>query len=180
MVAGVRMARRCAERGGLTETMFAEWLISAPESLWYLQAADWANNPPDILKDERARIVFRQGCELIVKIVDLGYDEASGEWWSLRKLWPTDADASVGILILMDTATMLEQLKDIPIWPEEAKQMDGLLRAYYQPSFLIASAGFWVFFSLVCGPRWRQRFAAMMQATKAVRFEPTRTRRRGR
>jgi hypothetical protein len=66
---------------------------------------------------------------------------------------------------------MLERMKEITIWPKDVP------RAYAQPGFLTVSAGFWVFISTVCGPRWRQRYEAMLRAAheaKRLRIGPER------
>jgi hypothetical protein len=175
MLAGVKLARQCSERGSMNETMFAEWVMDAKASLWYLQAADWAENPPDLLTDEPTREAFKQECKAVTDIVDLGYDPETQRWWSLRKLWPSDADARMGILMLMDLGTMLEKMKDIPIWPKD------IPREYAQPGFLMVSAGFFVFISTICGPRWRQQYGAMVKAAEqAKRLKIGGGRRRGR
>ena len=175
MLAALALGRRCAERGGLGEIEMAEWVLTATESLWYLQAAAWADDPPaELLHDPTSRAMFARAMALVVRIVDLGYDDEVRQWWYLRRIWPSDADAAVGMLLLMDAATMLERMREIPIWPKDVP------REHAQPGFLVASAGFWVFFSVVCGPRWRQRFAAMVsgsQMARRIRFTPGRRRR---
>jgi hypothetical protein len=163
MLAGVKLARLCSERGGMNETTFAEWVIGARASLWYLQALEWSDDPPALLTDPRARQFFQAGMQAVVRIVDYGYDDADGRWWPLDKVWPDQGERDAATLVMMDAASLLERMKDVPIWPKD------IPREYAQPGFLAVSAGFWPFFSTVLGPRWRQRYLSMIAAMREAR-----------
>lgn len=164
MRAALRLARQCAARHGLTEIQTAEWVMEAHASLWYLQASTWAEQPPAAVVDT-ARPVFQQGCRAIVQIVDLGYDGATDQWWPLRTLWPGEAEWGEVQLVLMDTGLMLKRLPDVALWPAGTYEEEVLLGTA-QRAFTAVSAGFGIFLSIVCGPRWEQRFRAMMLALR--------------
>lgn len=158
MLAALRLARRCAARHGLTEIQTAEWIMDAHASLWYLQAAAWADEPPrDVVEDVRP--FFQAGCRYVVQVVDLGYDAEARAWWPHRKLWPAEAEWGGVLLVLMDLGLVMRRLSE---------RQDA-----------IVSAGFGIFLSIVCGPRWAQRRRAMVAATEQrVGFPPRRGRQR--
>jgi len=177
MLAALKVAKRCAAKHGLSEIETAEGVMEAHASLWYLQAARWADEPPQAVS-EQARPFFQAGCRAIVQIVDLGYDTETGTWWPLRKLWPSEADWGSTLLGLMDLGLMLKRLPQVAIWPEGTYDMDVVL-GVAAPGFTAVSAGFGIFLSIVCGPRWEQRYRAMLRAVeRQVKLPPARRRSR--
>lgn len=178
MLAALRLARHCAARHGLSEIQTAEWIMDAHASLWYLQASTWAEDPPAAVV-EASRPVFQQGCRYIVQIVDLGYDRTQGMWWPIRTVWPSEAEWGGVLLILMDTGLMLKRLPDVASWSEGTYAEEVVLGTAVR-AFTAVSAGFGIFMSIVCGPRWEQRFRAMVQAAQQrPGFPPPRRGRRG-
>lgn len=167
MLAAVALARQCSARGGLNEVGIAEMIIGAKESLWYLQASEWAESAPSGVEGRSAEF-FKVGCQTIVKIVDLGYDAASNRWWNLKRLYPDETDWHAAQIVLMDTGAMLGRL------PNVALPSGGDV-----PAFTIVSGGFSVFLSIVLGPRWEKRYEAIMAAMQQGARLKSGARRRG-
>lgn len=154
-LAAIRLAKLTTDRSGLTEVELAEFIITAAESLWYLQASTWADTPPEgIAEDSLA--YFQEGCKLVTQIVDLGYDEQRHIWWPLFQLWPDEQAQAMGVLRLMDLGVMMERLPDV-----------GIKMEHGEKGFNVVSRGFVVLVGVVCGVRWRQRYNALLRAQKA-------------
>jgi hypothetical protein len=152
------MAKK-VERSGHNEPTIAAFIQGASESLWYFQATQWIDSPPERV-GEQAASVFKAACEIIVKIVDAGYDEESDTWWPMTKLWPDEVDAQMVTLMLMDFGQMIERLPDMGI------DVGGI------KGFPVVSAGFRVFVGIICGPRWHQRFRSFINTrTQQERLE---------
>lgn len=141
MAAALALARRCTDRGGLGLADVAEWVMAAGSSLWYFQAAAWAEGPPPDLGQPEAA-AFAGGCAVAVRIVDLGYDAAEGRWWPVRSLYPTEDTWAGATLALMDFGWLLGRVQAPPGVADDLE----------------------LFLSIICGPRWQQRHAAMLRA----------------
>jgi hypothetical protein len=177
MMAALGLARRCSNRAGLTETQLAEWIITARESLWYFQARRWAEDPPSAVH-ETARPMFQMGCKLLLKIVDLGYDPERKQWWPVQKLFDGEDERGGAMLVLMDFGTMTKRLPDVAEWPEGTYDHEVILGTV-QRGFTTTSAGFQVFVSMMCGPQWERRYAAMMTAMEQAKRLGTTRRTKG-
>ena len=124
---------------GLTEFQVAELILTADRSLWYTQAKNWSEKPPDI---GEAQPIWQAACKAIIEIVDLGYDEEAKMWWPLKNI----DKAKTKMLLLMDFGFMLEQ--------------------YRQSSWNIISQGFEPFLEIVCGYDYRTRLKGFVARTK--------------
>lgn len=152
MTAAFWMARRVPLRKfGLNQIQFAEWVLSAKESLWYLQATQWAEQAPTAVGTD-SKEAFKRACALVVKIVDLGYDAERGQWWPLRALFETEDEWAIATLRLMDLGIMMQRLPDVAEYPDNITREEKILGTVV-PGFTIVSAGFQVFVSLMRGPQ---------------------------
>jgi len=131
----------------LTEFQVAEFICMADSSLWYVQAKNWAENPPPI---GRSASFWKAACQFIVDIVNLGYDEEQKMWWPLLKIG-NKQEIFTKTLLLMDFGLMLKQ--------------------YRQQSLAIVSRGFEVFLDIVLGKGWEKRFRGFL-AKKSAPKQP--------
>jgi hypothetical protein len=154
MQAALQLARRCTDRRGLSTAEVAEWIMAASSSLWYLQAGAWADAAPSEV-EAKLRPLFQEGCGIIVRIVDLGYDVQAGRYWPVRALYPTEDTWAGALLTLMDTGRLLKYLPYVMRRaPDEVFDAPSLAN------------GFGRFLNIICGPRWEQRHRAMLQAAR--------------
>jgi hypothetical protein len=72
----------------LSEFDQAEIILTAGDSLWYVQARDWAEGKTPVGPGDSPEAVklFQQAGETICEIVKLGC--VNGRWWNTAKLWP--------------------------------------------------------------------------------------------
>lgn len=134
----------------LTEFQAAEFICLADNSLWYVQAKSWAKSPPKIGSPS---IIWQRACQIIIDIVDLGYDEAQKMWWPMATLGnPNEIIAKT--ILLMDFGHMLKQ--------------------YRRCSLDIVSRGFEVFLDIVLGKGWEKRFKQFLdeKAKEAAPRQP--------
>lgn len=176
MLAALALAKQCANKGGLSEIQLAEWIMTAKESLWYFQAMRWKDQAPtEVAADSRR--MFREGCLLVTRIVDLGYDAERGQWWPIRKLFESEDEWGGAMLVLMDLGMMMKRLPDVASYPEGTHREEVILGTV-QRGFPVVSAGFQVFVSMMCGPRWERQYEAMMKAMEQAQRLGTGRRRR--
>ncbi len=132
----------------LNEYDYAELITLASKSLWYTQAKQWAEHPPENVPE-----TWRDACVFIVNVVDLGYDAESKKWWDLGKL--DERYVESGRLLLLDFKYMLTQYR--------RNRMD------------IVSRGFEAFIDLICDKPWISRFRKKLrdnmpyQAAKCIK-----------
>jgi len=164
MLAALTLARRCGRkhRGGLNEIQLAELIMGAKESLWYLQAQGWAKMAPTAVA-ESSRPMFQTGCATVVRIVDSGYDPEIKQWWNVRKLYSTEDQWVIAMMVLMDLGAMTQRLPNVAEWPEGTTREEVVLGTV-QRGFTVVSGGFQIFVDLMCGPQWERQYEAMVQA----------------
>ncbi len=132
-----RLAVACPVEGK-TEVQIMEFIKTAHESEWYLQAKAWFENRPDFATDHRVRDLFDRACQFIVKVVEYGYD--GDRWWSLLKMIEDERESLVEFIIL---ASFTQQV----VW--EIKTWDHRMD------------GFNTFTEIFLGPHWGSSYRDM-------------------
>jgi hypothetical protein len=128
----------------LTEFEVAAVICLSQGSLWHIQAKNWMTNPP--LPPGPTADVWKEACGVIVEIVDWGYNDQNDLWWDLRG-W-TEEQRARNMLILMDFGIMLKQ--------------------YQHQSLVVVSSCFQVFFDIVCGKNWENKFRKFLKKTETA------------
>ncbi|MEW6210618.1 MAG: hypothetical protein AB1631_19800 [Acidobacteriota bacterium] len=129
-----------------TEFEAAEVMCLFKDSLAYVQLERWCENPPNGITDSNTRAIWKVSAHLMKQIVDLDYDEQSGNWWDLYALEVVRSQSSREskqrlaasfLLMLMDFILMVRQYRE------------------YGAS---VSQGFEVFADILFGKGWERRF----------------------
>jgi len=74
---------------GYTDVQAVDLILTAKDSLWYSQAQQWVEHPPEqfyALGAETVRHIFVNGLAFVVELVDLGYDAERRAWWPFEKI----------------------------------------------------------------------------------------------
>jgi hypothetical protein len=121
----------------IDEYDIAENIITAKDSLWYVQAQKWITKPPCEVPE-----TFTAACQFIVDVVNLGY--ADNVWWDLSKM---DAGkVAMGRLLTLDLLQMIRQIR--------------------HNSLIVISRGFELFAQIVCDKAWRDKVRKVARATQ--------------
>ena len=96
---------------------YAEMMLMADKSLWYIQAEGWAagDTPQRNGRGSKVSPVFEKAGETIVKLVDWGYHDS--EWWNPLKVWDNKFDAALRMSTILEAANLLDVLSHVPPQP---------------------------------------------------------------
>jgi hypothetical protein len=136
----------------LTEIQVAEAIMMAKDGFAIRVLQGLIETPPSQIA-EGSRPFFKDGCESMKAVLDLGYSEAEKMWWPLKTIWPNSKVAVVRMALMADALGMMHDLQ-YPSTPM------GYLRPPDDTPLIPASI--WLYADLILGYNWRKRFAGIM------------------